>query len=369
MFILQSIKNTITGQNRRDMPKIQFFSKNQSVFFILWFLLCSLVHFVVLKRFGFSNRTAIFDAALSNGILLVLTFILEKIQRSFHSSHPVNFVNVGIVLGLSTIYTCSVSYIAELFFSHDVLYVHLLEQHQLIRTIIGFLVLFLALYQFWLTKNYISRQKEMNQKLEIERQLNKAELANIEQQLQPHFLFNSLNSISALTVVQPDEARRMVHLLSDFLRGTLRKDHEQYVDLKEELDHLNLYLEIEKVRFGHRLDVRLELDSSCEGAKIPALILQPIVENSIKYGLYGQTGGLTIGIQAACSNNFLSLSVSNPYEKDTVSASRGIGFGLSSIERKLYLLYARNDLLKIEKTDTLFTITLKIPQQEKPAEK
>jgi LytS/YehU family sensor histidine kinase len=198
--------------------------------------------------------------------------------------------------------------------------------------------------------------------VEIERQLNHAELANIQQQLQPHFLFNSLNSISALTIVKPDEARRMVQLLSDFLRGTLSREKEKMMPLSEEINYLNLYLEIEKIRFGHRLNVDFQIDENCQKFMLPSLILQPIVENAIKYGLYGSTEDVTISVKSICKPHSLEISISNPYTKENEKTSKGLGFGLNSIQRKLYLLYGQNDLLIIDKGETQFTTTLIIPQ-------
>ena len=119
-----------------------------------------------------------------------------------------------------------------------------------------------------------------------------------DQQLQPHFLFNSLNSINALIGFKPDEARKMIHQLSDFLRGTLKKDDDQLqVTLNDELQHLNLYLEIEKVRFGHRLQTEISCDERSGSAKLPSMLLQPIVENAIKFGLYDTTGEVVVSLR------------------------------------------------------------------------
>ena len=103
---------------------------------------------------------------------------------------------------------------------------------------------------------WYSQKEQKNieeRKNDAERLTKEAELFKLRQQLQPHFLFNSLNSINALIAVKPEEARKMIQQLSDFLRGTLRKENQQWVNLSEELQYLKLYLDIEKVRFGHRL--------------------------------------------------------------------------------------------------------------------
>jgi LytS/YehU family sensor histidine kinase len=211
--------------------------------------------------------------------------------------------------------------------------------------------------------NSLNAQKEKEkQQTGADAMLREAELASLRQQLQPHFLFNSLNSINALIGSKPHEARVMVQQLSDFLRGTLKKDEQKTVMLKEEFEQLKLYLAIEKVRFGHRLNVDLNVSEVSQSCLIPPLLLQPVVENAIKFGLYDTTGDITITLSSKTEPGFLFIEVKNPYDPKTQNANKGTGFGLSSIKRRLYLLYARNDLITTNKTETIFITTLKIPQ-------
>lgn len=221
--------------------------------------------------------------------------------------------------------------------------------------ITGFMALLSVL---WYTLQ--DRQAMERRRSEAEALARDAELANLRQQLQPHFLFNSLNSINTLIGMQPDKARRMVQQLSDFLRGTLKQDQRQWVPLEDELAHLSLYLDIEKVRFGHRLQT--ELRNEAEGARLPVLLLQPVVENAIKFGLYDTTEAITIGIRAWSEGGALLLEVSNPFDPETSAPRKGTGFGLSSVQRRLFLLFARNDLLHTESSGSLFTTRIKIPQ-------
>ena len=180
--------------------------------------------------------------------------------------------------------------------------------------------------------------------------------------LQPHYLFNSLNSISALTIVKPEEARRMIQQLSDFLRGTLKRDDQQISMLAEELEHLQLYLEIEKVRFGHRLNTVIEADENCLQMKIPSLLLQPIVENAIKFGLYDTIENVTIKIKVLKHNSDLQIQISNPFDPDTAATGKGTGFGLDSIKRRLFLIFGRTDLLHTQNQNSNFILTMNIPQ-------
>lgn len=206
-------------------------------------------------------------------------------------------------------------------------------------------------------------QKEKDERRsEAEQLVKEAELVKLRQQLQPHFLFNSLNSISALAGSKPDEARKMIQQLSDFLRGTLKKDEQRTVPVEEELEHLSLYLDIEKVRFGHRLNVEIEFTDEALNQQIPPLLLQPIVENAIKFGLYGTIGNITVKILGKTEGNLLMVKVINPFDSETQNVGKGTGFGLSSIQRRLFLLYGRNDLLATEKDQEQFITRLKIPQ-------
>lgn len=216
---------------------------------------------------------------------------------------------------------------------------------------------------FGLYVNALQDQQEVTAKHHKAETLNKeAELLKLRHQLQPHFLFNSLNSINALITIQPKEARKMVQQLSEFLRGTIRADEHNLVTIEKELKHLDLYLKIEKVRFGHRLNTIIELDEASKTMLIPSLLLQPLMENAIKFGLYGTTDLVDISLKISLENKLLKLVISNPIDSD-VKTQKGTGFGLSSIKRRLFLLYGRADLLSTSQTDTIFSATLKIPQK------
>ena len=204
------------------------------------------------------------------------------------------------------------------------------------------------------------KEGEQRRKEETDRMAKEAELFKLRQQLQPHFLFNSLNSINSLIGSRPQEARTMVQQLSDFLRGTLRREDQRFITLGEELDYLKLYLDIEQVRFGHRLKVKIDCKEEYLTCKIPPLILQPIMENAIKFGLYGTTENLEINFRCTSEDNTLLITIVNPYDSD-MQPPKGTGFGLSSVKRRLYLLYARKDLLELTENGGQFTVHVKVP--------
>ena len=212
----------------------------------------------------------------------------------------------------------------------------------------------------WYSQKEQLQTEEHNK--EVEKLATEAELSKLRQQLQPHFLFNSLNSISALTTSHPEKARYMIQQLSDFLRGTLRQEGHHWNSLQKEIEHLELYLEIEKVRFGDRLQTEIHIEECIGDWQIPALLLQPVVENAIKFGLYDTIGEVIIKIEAVKKEDLLQLTIQNPYDVDTALPQQGTGFGLQSIERRLFLLFGRNNLLQIKQEEKLFITQIFIPQ-------
>jgi LytS/YehU family sensor histidine kinase len=252
--------------------------------------------------------------------------------------------------------------LSRYWFADNAVYQQFLQASKIMRGLFCWLMIVLIVimsYIWYYLKDQQDSEKREQDALKLARE---AELTNLRQQLQPHFLFNSLNSISALAGSRPEEARKMVQQLSDFLRGTIRRDNNQMVSLAEELRHLNLYLEIEKVRFGHRLRTEVESDESLAQLVLPSLLLQPIVENAIKFGLYDTIGEIVIRIKASREDDTLSINVQNPFDPATAAPRQGTGFGLQSIQRRLYLLFARQDLLQTSQAENIFTTTVKIPQ-------
>jgi LytS/YehU family sensor histidine kinase len=122
-----------------------------------------------------------------------------------------------------------------------------------------------------------------------------------------------------------------------------------------------MYLDIERVRFGHRLEVDFQIDPEFFSIKLPQLLIQPLVENAIKHGLYGMTGQVKIEVKGRKEGSYFILEISNPFDPES-SAPEGLGFGLSSVERRLYLLFGRTDLLDSRPDVNLFRVRLKIPQ-------
>lgn len=322
----------------------------------------SLILSGLLKNFQLKGLQVVADTAVSNVLVTASCLLLFNNMKYYLPRQEKYWYILTVSLGLSGICLIISKAFLWLLFSNDPHYLQSFSLSTGIRFGISFLLIgcFSMMSLLWYTQE---EQKLINErKSDSERLAKEAELFKLRQQLQPHFLFNSLNSISALTGTQPEKARHMIQQLSDFLRGTLKKDDQQWNNFQEELQYLRLYLEIEKVRFGHRLQTEIIFSEEALLLKIPALLLQPVVENAIKFGLYDTTGEVLISIEAKVENNYLSIMVKNPFDPETSQPLKGTGFGLSSIQRRLFLLFGRQDLIKIKKDDNYFFTNILIPQ-------
>lgn len=327
-----------------------------------WWTVWAFIQILVLHRLGLAWDIALIDSFVSNTILAFLSLAAITIYRFYQPGRSNRLYRFVFALGITILFCVTLKWTLSSLFSENDEYLEFLEKSMPLRFIGSLLIISFVTLLNWLW-SILKDQKEQEERRNEAGQLAKeAELVKLRQQLQPHFLFNSLNSISALAGSKPDEARKMIQQLSDFLRGTLKKDEQQTVPLKEELEHLRLYLEIEKVRFGHRLDVQINVADEAFKAQIPPLLLQPIVENAIKFGLYGTIDNILVSLEAHTEQSSLLLEIKNPFDAQTQSAGSGTGFGLSSIQRRLFLLYTRNDLLTTEKRESVFITKLKIPQ-------
>ncbi len=344
--------------------------KKYNVATILITLLCLCLIFsgiqaIVLYQYFNAWNLVITDALISNLVLFISAATIVGIAQNIFFGKLKNGMllpkNCGFIVPFF-VYEMFLKAMLNGAFKNSTDYLSFIHQSLLIRYFLGWLFLAALLLITWLWMFFLEQQDKINLNTDAERLLREAELTKLRQQLQPHFLFNSLNSINALVGVNPAAARKMIQQLSDFLRGTLKKDDNNFQSLAEELNYLNLYLEIEKVRFGNRLNTIIEAPENILQQKLPALLLQPIVENAIKFGLYDTIDVVTISIKCAPENNFLKIEITNPYDSTTAKPKQGEGFGLSSVQRRLYLLFGRNDLLAVNYEVNIFTTTLKIPQ-------
>lgn len=191
-------------------------------------------------------------------------------------------------------------------------------------------------------KNWLGWQKERENAMQANFLADKAQLEVLRYQLNPHFLFNALNSIRASVDEDKNRAKQMITQLSEFLRHSLLSAEKKEISLREELDAVKNYLAIEKIRFEEKLEIEYEIEESAKDFKVPCLLLNPLVENAIKHGLQSSPKPLKIKISAKTEGETLKIEVVNTGKLNDLHNSNGTKIGLKNIRERLEKLYGKN---------------------------
>jgi two-component system sensor histidine kinase AlgZ len=189
-----------------------------------------------------------------------------------------------------------------------------------------------------------------------------AELRVLKAQINPHFLFNSLNSISALTSLDPGRAREMCILLAEFLRMTLGTGHKTSIPLADELALLDRFLAIERVRFGNRLQVHQDIPEDCRKVFVPTLLLQPLMENAVIHGIANLPEGGSVTMSAQRRDGFLSLRIENSFDAES-TPNRRDGMGLANVRQRLEARYPKAATMQVTSADGIFQVVLSLPAE------
>ena len=340
-----------------SVPQIQ---KTALSIAIAWTILCAVgLHYVI----NFSWIISFTDSVVSNALLAGGCVSISNMLGYYQPKNE----RILYVLIITLALTFVIIFISK--YSLLYLFTDFKEYHDFYNFSFSFrgLISFMCLAWCALANILWYRLEEQSETqgrlLAAQNLAKEAELNKLRHQLQPHFLFNSLNSVFALTMVNPKEAGVMIMKLASFLRGTLKRDDELWVSVEEEMEYIQLYLDIEKVRFSHRLNIEVNVEEDTLNLCLPGTLLQPIVENAIKFGLYNTSSAITIKIDVLVEQDILHLKVQNPFDPE-MRATGGTGFGLTAIKRRLYLLFANPHLLQTEiEANNLYITTLKIPQK------
>ncbi len=187
-----------------------------------------------------------------------------------------------------------------------------------------------------------------------------AELQALRIQINPHFLFNSLHSIGALATMDGVRARDMCVKLADFLRSSLGLGDRESIPLRQEAALARSYLEVERVRFGERLRVEIEIDPGCEDCAMPALLLQPLVENAVKHGIANLLDGGVVRLAARRSGPNITVSVENAFDPES-PPRRDLGLGLTHVRRRLEIRYGEEASFEAGAQGEVYRVVLRFP--------
>ena len=258
-----------------------------------------------------------------------------------------------------------VSYIIlRLLFRSNEEYMGFLLTSMVVKILTGVLIYFLLISVDFLVLSFEEMQEQAEHEVALSNMLRDAELAMLRSQIRPHFLFNSLNSVSALTLSNPQAAQDMIIKLSEFMRYSIGLAAETMNSLNEELYHAGLYLDIEKVRFSDRIIIEKNVEPVCGEMMIPAMILQPLLENAVKHGVNTMLTSCKITLNASCNGSSLNISISNNFDPDAVPR-KGTGTGLKNVQKRMTAIYGRTDLVTTNiKNNEVFEVKLIIPSQK-----
>lgn len=237
-----------------------------------------------------------------------------------------------------------------------------IEREKNIRYIyVAVLTLLLAMTHLFFYRKL--KQKKINE-LRLEERRIRAELSSLQSKINPHFLFNAISSISELINFDPESAKKMLQNISGLLRYTLRTSKNEFVKLEEEILMVKKYLEIEKIRFGKRLEFSIDIPVTLSNMLIPPLLIQPLVENSIKHGLSNRLEGGTVKISAyeKVPGKVTIIVEDNGVSKEGENKPEGNGIGLSSVKDRLLLVYGNDHNFNIDK-ESGFKVKIRIPKK------
>ena len=232
---------------------------------------------------------------------------------------------------------------------------------------VGVLLYVLAVALHYLLLAFEASRRAESLALEARVLARQAELDAFKAQIDPHFLFNCLNSISSLCGSDPLAARRTATRLGDFLRSSLKLGSSDIIPLEAELDLARAYLDVEKARFGDRLELEESIEPSSLRLPVPALILQPLLENAVKHGVAHllESGSVSLGSRA--TGNRLTLTITNSCDPDR-PAGKGAGIGLKNVRGRLRLLYGDGAFMSVKDREDRFEVEIVLPGAEESLE-
>lgn len=332
------------------------------VYSIVWTIIAIVQSLLLVYKFNIEPIPAIIDSIVFNYLFGIMGasiwFVGAYADYDKQSTQSIIIKQIVSGVIMVIIWVHSSNWILEKVVPH---YSYIDSDFTFWRYILGGFYYIIISIVFYLILYNENIKYELEQKMLYEKNATKAELKALKSQVNPHFLFNSLNSISYLTISDGYKAQEMLVKLSDYIRYSLSKEESQFTTLRNELDNLHSYIDIEKIRFEDKINYSERIESDLINHKVPHLILQPLMENAIKYGVYESENEVSIGLEICTDNGYIKITMSNPIEESSY-IHKGEGIGLNNISERLKLLYNTVGLLKTNLEKGIFNVTILIPK-------
>lgn len=335
------------------------------IYSLVW-LVIAVIHgasYWYLERFSVSVYVT--DPVVTNLIFAVLGLLAWYPTRyiPFQRHTPVYSLLAHMVAGLLVLVawmTVSVG-LLNLIFASDGMYLEFLNRSLVFRGTLGVLVYLVLVLVYYLATSAQKLQERTRQEERLKNLVREAELNMLKSQINPHFLFNSLNSISSLTMSSPDEARDMIIRLSDFLRYSLKHRENESVPLREEIGRMKDYLAIEKIRFGDKLRYEFNVSGACEDFPVPTMIFQPLFENAIRHSVYESTDPVMVSFDCRPEKDMMKTVVVNDYDPG-IPSKKGTGVGLQNVKQRIDLVYNGQGVMHWKGDKGKFEVTILFPR-------
>ena len=338
--------------------------KNIAAYLSFWIFIITLNYLLLIYQYRLSFWPAILDSTVFNILLCGLglsfwyTASYMPIEQSRFSGIITKHILAGIIV--SVLWLSAGYFIITGIFGNDADFNTFFNSTLAWRFVIGVLFYYLTISFYYIIIYNRNLHEKIAAEMELKNLITETELRSLKFQINPHFIFNSLNSMSALTTISPERAKEMILKLADFLRYTLATNNRQTNSVSEELRNIKLYLDIEKIRFEDKFDYTEEINAECSNFQIPTMILQPLFENAIKHAVYESLEKVTLKLNCKKINNYLEILLENNYEPGTEN-KKGTGTGLKNIKKRLELIYNQDNLLSVEKNGNIFGVRIFIP--------
>lgn len=350
---------------------LKLFNRQYSLFIhgLTWFGI-SIIHFLTLWiGLTIPIAQALVDSLIFNSIFTLITIGLWYVVDNFKINNKISYDQIITIISTFVlsivIWVYAGTHLLRVVFDDDVAYLKFLEHSFNFRIMIGVVLYVLNFLFFFLLKTINQLHYKEEQEKRITKLLKETELEALKTQINPHFLFNSLNSINALTRSNPEKASDMILQLSDYMRYSLNQQNDRLTTLDHEIENLEKYLSIEKIRFGNKLNYSLIADDKALKMKIPPMLLQPLFENAIKHGLYSLTEGFYLNVEISALEHNLKIEITNNFDRNFPSKEKN-GVGINNVKNRLLNIYGRADLISItpHTSENTFVVSLNIPQYE-----
>ena len=289
------------------------------------------------------------------------------IIRYNHSNKNLYLRYLNIIISglfMLALWSLTVILITKIVYSSFSVYVNeeILLNYMLVPGVFWFIILSLVFKMMLLLSEYAERKASEER---LQKMLTETKLNALKAYINPHFLFNSLNSVNSLISHDPEKARKLLVNLSEYFRACIRNKDNGLVSLRDEIKNVFMYFDIEQERFADNIEYIEEIDQNCLEVELPPMILQPLFENIIKHAVAESTERIVIYFSVfRRPDDIVEISIKNTYDPDSIPAIKGEGLGLESCRRRFTMQFNRDDLFFVKKDEIYFTVIILVPEKE-----